>query len=59
MSAPAIPEDRVPSGHDVRFCIPRGVATAASAVAQRELRNRGLLVERQAETGRGAPALTS
>ena len=51
-------EDRVSSGHDVRFRIPRDVATAASAVAQRELislsdvarralvadlRNRGLL----------------
>ena len=48
------------SGHDVRFRIPRDVATAASAVAQRELislsdvarralvadlRNRGLLRE--------------
>ena len=58
MSTTAIPEDRVSSGHDVRFRIPRDVATAASAVAQRELislsdvarralvadlRNRGLL----------------
>ena len=67
MSTTAIPEslpreagDRVSSGHDVRFRIPRDVATAASAVAQRELislsdvarralvadlRNRGLLRE--------------
>ena len=66
MSTTAIPEDPriksegVPSGHDVRFRIPRDVATAASAVARRELmslsdvarrallfdlRNRGLLRE--------------
>ena len=37
MSTTAIPEDRMSSGHDVRFRIPQDVATAASAVAQREL----------------------
>lgn len=58
MRTPAICEDRVSS--DVRFRIPRDVATAASVVARRELislsdvarralvadlRNRGLLRE--------------